>query len=263
MSATCTALGQELISSYVDRELGQSEIAEVEAHLEDCHFCRGQLNRVAGVANSLRSLDRVAPPPILDELVLGQLEVRGARTWSERLDSLLTPSGRVKASIGPVFAMVMMLVMLVFLFSDALVRRASQPVVISVPAIDLSASGGLRPSIVTSNGRQWIEVTGAEWAEFARVRGASRVVVELEAAQQAGLNQGPGAGAALLLMGVLPPCGQLTASERAEFAGLAGIEDPADLERLMAAANDFALVVVTEANGDHGCRLLPLRGVTP
>ncbi len=247
MNAGCSTLRPEVLSSYVDRELPKEELTEVEAHLEECHFCRGQLERVAGVANALRGLDRIAPPPILEELVLGRLEVRGTRTWSDRLDSMLTPSRRVRATIGPVFATVMMLVLLVFVFSDALVRRATQPIVISVPSGAWPPPSGLNPSAVTDSGRQFLTVTGAQWDELARERGASSVLVELNAAERAGLSQGPGAGAALVLIGGLPSCDPPTDAEFRDLRELAALNESED---------QGILIVLVEPTGETGCRVL-------
>ena len=188
MSGSCSTLDQDLLSAYLDRELDRAEIDDLENHLEACPHCQRQLDGLVKVTGALRSLERVAPPPILDELVLGRREIRGARSWSERLDTLMSSTQKTRSTIGPIFAIVMMLVLLVFFFSDALVKRSNRPVVISVPSsvkFAIPDDPWSRPSRVLANtGQRFVAVFGVGgdrsglWTNFAQREGVAGVWLE-------------------------------------------------------------------------------------
>lgn len=143
MNAVTSPCDLEVLSAYLDEELGADETARVEAHLDTCHACRHRLDGLARVTETLRGLERAAPPPILEEMVLGRREVHGARSWSGRLAQMNESARRTRSTIGLVFAMVLMLVMFVYLFSLAQSRRTPTSTVISVTSEQL---GGL-PSV--------------------------------------------------------------------------------------------------------------------
>ena len=141
MSAVSTPCDLEVLSAYLDEELSPGETARLEAHLETCHACQDRLRGLTRVSETLRSLERAAPPPILEELVLGRREVPGARSWSGRLAQMNEASRRTRSTIGLVFAMVLMLVVFVYLFSLAQSRQAPTSTVISVTSDHLREAG--------------------------------------------------------------------------------------------------------------------------
>lgn len=140
MNAVSPTCELELLSAYLDEELSANETARLEAHLETCHACQNRLQALTRVSETLRSLERAAPPPILEELVLGRREVPGARSWSGRLAQMNEASRRTRSTIGLVFAMVLMLVVFVYLFSLAQSRQAPTSTVISVTSNQLSGA---------------------------------------------------------------------------------------------------------------------------
>lgn len=214
MSTTCSTFDAEVLSAFLDAELADEEATEVSAHLEHCVPCRQRLEGLGRVSNSLRGLERVAPPPILDELVLGQLEVGAARSWSRRLDQFAAPSQRTRATIGPMFALVMMLVLLVFLFGEALERRGSQPTVISLPAMPSP------PVIEIGTGARFVEVGGAQWDDFRRANRVAQVLVEEAVAEHFALSHGPGPAASMMLISELEHCSAASAAESERFSEL-------------------------------------------
>ena len=148
MNAAGTTCELELLSAYLDEELSTDEAARLEAHLETCHTCRNRLQGLTRVSETLRSLERAAPPPILEELVLGRREVPGARRWSGRLAQMNEASRRTRSTIGLVFAMVLMLVVFVYLFSLAQSRQAPTSTVISVTSDQLRGAMAPEPELV-------------------------------------------------------------------------------------------------------------------
>ncbi len=55
----------ELLSAYLDDEVGLVEARTLESHLQICDACRGKLRQLRGVVHQLSGLDRPAPPPWL------------------------------------------------------------------------------------------------------------------------------------------------------------------------------------------------------
>jgi len=55
----------ELLSAYLDDEIGLVEARALESHLESCDDCRARLRALRGVIHQLSALERPAPPPWL------------------------------------------------------------------------------------------------------------------------------------------------------------------------------------------------------
>ncbi|HEV7519026.1 MAG TPA: zf-HC2 domain-containing protein [Thermoanaerobaculia bacterium] len=55
----------ELLSAYLDDEVGLVAARALESHLQTCDACRGQLRQLRGVVHQLSGLERPAPPPWL------------------------------------------------------------------------------------------------------------------------------------------------------------------------------------------------------
>lgn len=157
MNTVISTCELELLSAYLDEELSADETARLEAHLETCHACQSRLDGLTRVSETLRSLERAAPPPILEELVLGRREVPGARSWSGRLAQMNEASRRTRSTIGLVFAMVLMLVVFVYLFSLAQSRQGPTSTVISVTSDQLRGVAATEP--------EWIRVGSSDAVE--------------------------------------------------------------------------------------------------
>ena len=65
LRSTATHADTELLSAYLDDEVGLVEARALESHLESCDACRARLRELRGVVYQLSGLDRPSPPPWL------------------------------------------------------------------------------------------------------------------------------------------------------------------------------------------------------
>lgn len=80
----------DLLSAYLDGELGGEERRAVEDHLAVCPGCRAELDGLRRVIGRLASLERAAPPPVLAGRVARRVVVTGRPVGLlERLEMLL------------------------------------------------------------------------------------------------------------------------------------------------------------------------------
>ncbi len=82
----CTDL-LERLEAHVDGDLAAAEVAEVEAHLEDCPACTAEYRLAAVVRRELRALPELAAPPaILSEITreVERARFRGPRRMARR-----------------------------------------------------------------------------------------------------------------------------------------------------------------------------------
>jgi len=132
MSAHVTT---EHLSAYLDRELPDRRVREVESHLEDCSLCRANLESLSRVVHRLQALERVSPPPLLAGDVARRVALdRRPRSLLERLESRL--SGQpLQSQIFNTFALVMALgaILYIFAFSMDLIERKRVPVRVVSP----------------------------------------------------------------------------------------------------------------------------------
>jgi hypothetical protein len=77
----------ELLSAYLDDEMGLVEARKLESHLQTCEACRGQLRELRGVVHQLSGLDRPAPPPWLMAQVRREVLDRKQESFWRRLAS--------------------------------------------------------------------------------------------------------------------------------------------------------------------------------
>lgn len=61
------------ISPYLDRQLAGPALARLEAHLERCSACAGELSRHGAVWDALAALGEAPPPPALGARVVAAL----------------------------------------------------------------------------------------------------------------------------------------------------------------------------------------------
>jgi len=104
----------ELLSAYLDDEVGLVEARALESHLESCDACRARLRGLRGVVHQLSALERPAPPPWLITQV--------------RREVLYTPKESVWARLGralmqvpfaaPAASMLVSVTFMVLLFSS-------------------------------------------------------------------------------------------------------------------------------------------------
>lgn len=160
MSGHCTV---ETISAFIDDELPATEREAVETHLGECPECRHELEALRGVVGRLRDLDRVAVPPTLDFAIERRVALEGERRgrWV-RFERRLETWG-AQPTVGLVFALVVALAVVIFVFADAVERRGRS----TIPVSFTDALGPAEePAVLTLAGRElaWDAEAGA-WLE--------------------------------------------------------------------------------------------------
>jgi len=115
----------EILSTYLDRELGRQAQGEVEEHLERCDDCREKLTGLQKVVGNLQALERLAPPPHLGTHLHRLASVEAAQpTLIQRLEQHLSRFS-LQPSIVPIFAVVMALILIIYMLSWGLHRQAT------------------------------------------------------------------------------------------------------------------------------------------
>lgn len=115
----------EILSTYLDRELGRREQSEVEEHLERCDDCRERLTGLQKVVGNLQALERLAPPPHLGTHLHRQASVEAAQpSLIQRLEQRVSRFS-LQPSIAPIFAIVMALILIIYMLSWGLHRQAT------------------------------------------------------------------------------------------------------------------------------------------
>jgi hypothetical protein len=123
----------ELLSAYLDGELPAGDGRRVEEHLTRCPSCRAELASLSRVVESLRRLERAAPPPALAQHVQRRIALAAPRTAS--LSGLESELARLRPLIGIFmpFALVVALVVILYFFASTLVRLESRGPTIVIP----------------------------------------------------------------------------------------------------------------------------------
>lgn len=126
----------EQLSIYLDDRLDEPERRRLEGHLAECEECRRRLAGMRRVVQGLERLDRTAPPPQLAHQVEQRILLEGGRQGllervERRLDVMMA-----QPSILPIFALVIALAAIVYLFAYGLERHQQRgvPVILEPPA---------------------------------------------------------------------------------------------------------------------------------
>lgn len=84
---------QDLLSAYLEHDLGDAECAEIEAHLAACTPCGTDLEDLRGAVDLLRRLPDPEPPPFLATRVMARIAAGEARSpvWRRWLEQLGSP----------------------------------------------------------------------------------------------------------------------------------------------------------------------------
>lgn len=114
----------EQLSSYVDAELRDHERHELERHLDECEDCRRRIAGLRRVVDRLRSLEQQAPPAELGYVVERRAAARGGRGHGDRLEESVRTL-LLQPSLMPVFALVVALVIILYLFSFGVARQGA------------------------------------------------------------------------------------------------------------------------------------------
>ena len=94
----------QLLSAYLERDLGEAESAGVEVHLAGCAACRSDLEGLRTAVDLLRQLPSAEAPPFLASRVMARIREAEARPagWREWLARLAAPA--VAAPVAAVVA---------------------------------------------------------------------------------------------------------------------------------------------------------------
>jgi len=65
-----------LLSSYLDRQLGAADRAELERHLERCRPCQDELDQLRADQQVLQAVETAPPPPYLRTRVMAEIRSR-------------------------------------------------------------------------------------------------------------------------------------------------------------------------------------------
>jgi anti-sigma factor RsiW len=118
-------LDVETLSTYLDHELSHPRQGQVEEHLEHCDECQERLSNLRKVVGNLQALERLAPPPHLGTHLHRLASLQASQpTLIERLEQGV---GRFnfQSALAPVFAVVMALILIIYMFSWGLHRQAT------------------------------------------------------------------------------------------------------------------------------------------
>lgn len=122
---------QKLLSDFLERDLGESERAALEAHLAGCSACDADLEGLRETVAMLRDLPAPEPPPFLVTRVMARVaagEARPAPLWRRWLAVFGAP-----AIAAPLAAAGAALVVLSFAQSSRAPEQVAQTTTPSAP----------------------------------------------------------------------------------------------------------------------------------
>lgn len=184
----------ELLSAYFDDVLDDEVSDALEAHLETCPDCRSRLGGLRSAVAGLKRLERMAPPPSLDQAVARRVAMAAERRgFAARLESGLDTYSRQTSTLV-LFAVVLALAVMAYLLAGAVERgrRGSIDVVFSddpIPgtvvevgprALVRSATGwverGIEPGTIPA---RTVAVGSPEWVDVVALNPDLAPVAEL------------------------------------------------------------------------------------
>jgi anti-sigma factor RsiW len=122
----------EELSAYLDGELDQAELAELERRLADSPEAREELEQLSGVVGKVRSLERLAPPDELQHRIQRVIDLEhGATGLRGRLAKRRARYLRLPSIIWTLLATILALAAMSALVAGVLQKR-SEPDVIFV-----------------------------------------------------------------------------------------------------------------------------------
>lgn len=168
----------ELISAYLDNELQGEEAERFEKLMAEDDSVRQEVEGMRHVVSNLRHLERMAPPPTLNQHVARRIALAGEQpSLMDRIEGGLAGI-QAPSNNFLMFSLVFALAIIVYLFAVYLNQDSQLPVVFDAPASEGSlnkefegATSVLMGSrLFLNDGHRWIEdgVT-AEEVERAQV----------------------------------------------------------------------------------------------
>lgn len=132
-----TALGAhattDLLSAYLDGELSTGDDERIEEHLGHCPSCRAELDSLRRVVESLRRIERTAPPPALALHVVRRVALEGRRPGLlARIDDQFERL-RPRIAILTPFAVTFALATILYFFAHTLAKVENRGPSIVIP----------------------------------------------------------------------------------------------------------------------------------
>jgi len=123
---------RELLSAYLDSELDERDLVAVREHLGDCSACRDVYEGLSRVSIGLRQVAREPVPVEVGVVVRRRIgQFRSRPGLSERFEDFLGDIS-MQTRLAPVFALVMALAVILYIFSQGVARqeRARVPIIV-------------------------------------------------------------------------------------------------------------------------------------
>lgn len=133
MTALGTHATTDLLSAYLDGELPAGDGERVEAHLGRCPSCRDELDSLRRVVDTLRRLERTAPPPALEQHVARRIALEGRRTGALARFEDEVARLRPRIAILLPFTLVFALATMLYFFAQTLIEIESRGPAIVIP----------------------------------------------------------------------------------------------------------------------------------
>lgn len=146
---------RERLSEYLEREMSIEQRALIDAHLDECDACHGELESLRRTVESLQALSEIDEPASIASRVMVRIEAGEARpTLLSRLLGTLdawTQPGRIVAVVAVASAAAAMAILRPELLPETLFGRAETPIVaygesrlVQIPFGAVTAPAGVR-----------------------------------------------------------------------------------------------------------------------
>lgn len=175
MTALGTHATTDLLSAYLDGELPAGDGERVAAHLGRCPSCRAELDSLRRVVDTLRRLDRAAPPPALEQHVARRIALEGNRTGLLARFEDEVARFRPRIAILMPFTLVFALATMLYFFAQTLVEIENRGPAIVVPPPEAARAfrePGAPAGEVRSAGGRSFRRAGDAWLEIDLAPGA-------------------------------------------------------------------------------------------
>ncbi len=155
----------ELISAYLDDQLQGEEAERFERLLEQDDSVRQQVEGMRHVVSNLRHLERMAPPPTLNQHVARRIALAGEqKSLLDRVETgmagIQTPSNNLL-----MFALVFTLAVIVYLFAVYLNQDSHLPVIFDAPKKGAIVEDIESATSVLMGSRLFLRQMDGKWVE--------------------------------------------------------------------------------------------------
>lgn len=181
MTSLTAHASTDLLSAYLDGELPASDGRRVEAHLALCPSCRAELASLHRVVESLRRIERTAPPPALAQHVQRRIALDAPRTSAlARFEDEMTRL-RPRIAVFMPFAVVFSLAAILYFFASTLDRLENRGPAIVIPPREVANAyrePGTEPAadparLSREAGGRSFERRGDGWRQLGLAEGAA------------------------------------------------------------------------------------------